>query len=315
MEDFESGDKHASSFVAYVKICLILGDLCEEYQQQQQLAHLRADIKGRLYAWLKALPPEMQYFSSRAQIRETADNFTLRQIFAIYLTTVALLCKADPVTTSVSAVAVLASSFLASLMEGFLARNEFTHLPAIVTFFILAGTTPHLAARKYQSLRPAIELDLQIFEDSLFVQSKKWPTAANAWTSIKALRGKTPGNEATGHMPSIAEPQDLLLFEDFDLESCRTWSHIVCMQNDSQLQDTSYGFTATPRPPPVANTICEVFSDSHQRSMQPLTQQRDSNADNDFPEDELWPDPGSGLTTTLGTWLLAEDSWDQCETS
>lgn len=303
---------------------MIIGDLCEGYQQgRKQLARLGANIKHRLLSWLKELPPDLRYFDSKTQFRETADNFILRQVFAIYLATVTLLSKADPRPVgSVSPVALRASSFLATLLEGFLARDETAHLPAMFTFYTLAAAIPQVAARKYERLRPAIELDLQIFEDALTAHSKKWPSAASRVTTLQTLRAKDPCPPSAGEpTPTITDDQDRLLFKDFDTKACRLWTYI----GDDMPRTRKSGnevaklTSAVEEPSAEAYARLEMLEDTFQAS--PSSSSWDSLPAQDistglpddlgaqWSEDNFWNDPSLDFSDTLGSWLFADDSF------
>ncbi|KAK6384910.1 uncharacterized protein PV06_08990 [Exophiala oligosperma] len=326
IEDFEPGDKHAATFVVYVRLCLIIGDLCEGYQQgRKQLARLGADVKHRLLSWLKDLPPHLRYFDATAQFRETADNFILRQVFAIYLATVTLLSKAEPRPVgSVSPVALRASSFLATLLEGFLARDEAARLPAMFTFYTLAAAIPQVAARKYKRLRPAIELDLQIFEDALTALSTKWPSAASRVTTLRALRAKKPCTCAAGEeTPTLTDVEDRLLFKDFDTKACRLWTYIrddratttrraadevaelasvteneFSTETCARLEMLDYAFQGSP-----SSSSWEALP------AQEISTGLSDDLGSQWPEDNFWNDPSLDFSDTLGSWLFADESF------
>ncbi|KIV96812.1 hypothetical protein PV10_00628 [Exophiala mesophila] len=308
-EDFELHDTTARPFVAYVKICLILGDLCESYQQRQFTPSVGTDIRNRLFWWLKELPSEMQYFSTRTAEKESGNNFVVRQIYAIYLATVSLLCKTELPRESVSPVALIASSYMVYLMEGFLARNEFSRLPAITSFYILAAAIPHLIAHKYEAIREIVHGNMQIFEKSLVAMSKRWPTSISALKQYQILGEKHLNISAPQGLRSISNVQDTLLFEGFDRQRCNLWTSIVeaAVDNGSTMDKQSN----SSQPPATTYTRSSAPPSPGQQFTMGIPANEDI-LDIETLVPTSWRDPTFGISDTMGDWLWPDEIFQPC---
>jgi hypothetical protein len=179
----------------------------------------RDNIRNRLFWWLKELPEEMQYF--RSSTHASFDNRFERQLFAIYFAAVTILYRSDLSGQMVHPVSLVASSFLVSLLENFLARDEVQRLPTMFTFYAVSAAVPQLVATRSVKLKPVAETELVIISQFLLALSKRWPTSAGAQKLFETLRNSEPTIEKPHVSFGTFSGHEQLLFDNFDLSACR----------------------------------------------------------------------------------------------
>ena len=241
--------------------------------------------------------------------KESGNNFVVRQIYAIYLATVSLLCKTESPRESVSPVALIASSYMVYLMEGFLARNEFSRLPAITSFYILAAAIPHLIAHKYEAIREIVHGNMQIFEKSLVAMSKRWPTSISALKQYQILGEKHLNISAPQGLRSISNVQDTLLFEGFDRQRCNLWTSIVETAVDNGL--TMDKQSNSSQPPATTYTRSSAPPSPGQQFAMGIPANEDI-LDIETLVPTSWRDPTFGISDTMGDWLWPDEIFQPC---
>lgn len=224
IQDFGDGEPNADIFVAHVRLCLILGDLCDLYRRREMTPRHSDNIRERLFWWMKTLAPNMQYFSLASSMKPSSDNLMLRQLFVIYFATVTIQYRTDWSTQVVHPVAVIASSFMVSLLEGFLARDELQRLPTMFCFYAISAAVPQFVATNYEHLTVNAEADLQIVQQSLKALSKRWPSSESVLRHFETLRDSRARAGGSRLPPNHSWSDDLLLFENFNPAACRSWS-------------------------------------------------------------------------------------------
>ena len=299
MNDFLRRAQHAALFVAYVEISLILASLCESCQKGQLSNEHKIHTKGSLHRWLQNLPPDLKYLSSRKKPEPSRDNFLTRQLHIIYLAAVSILYCSTSKSQEVSATAILSSSFTVTLLEEFLARDEFQFLTTVFSFYIVSAAVPQIAA--YESLdSPAdIKRNLEIITNSLSSLSLKWPTARAALISLedkeKLLSGRI-GNSRTKIIPP--EEDAIVLFEKFDPDACCHWRQFFA---NTSIQRTRHAN----EDPPILDDLEASFQSSLEAPVGNFAEPLNEDGGIDLPFFSLPSyDPSNGYSDEFGAWVF-----------
>ena len=190
----------------------------------------RKTLESSLYRWTRELPRNLRlsYKLNGSEIYTvSAYNFNARQLHIPYFITLVILGRSTASQGYASSVALLASSFIASIFEVFLARDEIQFLGPIFTFYLLAAGVALGSIRRYSALWTVAQQDLAVLQKSLQELSKRWPSAIGA---MKALHNSI---EATG----VSEDKEIALpaLEWLDPERRTSFSR------DSPQKSASYG--------------------------------------------------------------------------
>ncbi|KFX99473.1 hypothetical protein V490_01776 [Pseudogymnoascus sp. VKM F-3557] len=220
VEDFPVQDSKARLFVAFVSICQLLGDVTQCYRRKSLTPSRRQDLENALYRWIKELPAEFHILQKGRKDPIGSYNFEARQLLVPYFVILVILNR-GPVAGSVpSTVSLVASSFIASIYEEFIARDELRHLGPAFAFYALAAGLSQLSGYRYRSLANAAEENFKIIRLSLELLSKRWGS------SNGALRALPEARKAVLRLPLYSEPpaciptKSLLFFNDFDSSLC-----------------------------------------------------------------------------------------------
>ena len=227
VNDFPRNARHAGFFVAYVDISLILASLCGSCQKGRLSNEQKTQTRNSLHRWIRELPSDLQYLSCREKPEPSHENFLARQLHIIYLAAVSILYCSTSEAQEVSATAVASSSFIATLLEEFIVRDEFRFLTAVFSFYIVSAAVPQIAAYWSVDFHADVKQNLEIITGSLSALSLKWPTARAAVAALghreKHSSGRTGDSE-----PKILLPDDEAreLLEGFDPGACCHWKQV-----------------------------------------------------------------------------------------
>lgn len=227
VNDFPKDARHPAHFVAYVEISLILASLCGSCQKGQISNDQKFQKRSSLHRWLRELPPDLRYLSGQTKPEPSLQNFPSRQLHAIYLAVVSILYCSTSNSQELSATAIVSSSFMVTLLEEFLIRDEFRFLPATFAFYIVSAAVPQIAAYWSLDCHADIKRNLEIIKSSLSSLSLKWPTAKAAVTALED-REKLSSQRTEDSQTKIISSDEgaSVLFEGFDPGSCCHWKQL-----------------------------------------------------------------------------------------
>jgi hypothetical protein len=225
VEDFAVSDLHASLFIAYSSICKQMGDIAEA-QRRRSLTHShRQRLEDALFRWLKELPPQLRITHSHNGTWSAAPySSEARQLVVPYFTSLMLLYRSSEVHDPGSTICLVASSYILTIFEEFLSRDQLRYLGPVFTFYALAAGLVQLAAYRYESLQSIAEHEFNVVKVALEELGKRWGSADGA------LRGLTRARDAIRQQPRIpGRPPPLssamtVFFTDFGPELCRLWN-------------------------------------------------------------------------------------------
>jgi hypothetical protein len=273
LEDFPDSRAQGELFIPYVEICILLGDLTECRSRKHMPRSEKLYLESAFYRWIKTLPETLRL--SHAPNRSNAfkastSNFNARQLHLPYLITLAIMARSmtsyppkqessfTSTPTTISPVAILASSFVAGIFEEFLARDELQYLGPIFTFYLLASGIALLSTRRDPTLWRIAQQDLEVLQNSLQELSKRWPSAIGALRGLRnmidrvASGARLSSNASTGNgmstIPQLSAEQQILL-EDCPRDLCRLWPYFSTSRNPQQQQHhAASGLNPDPSP-------------------------------------------------------------------
>ncbi|KIW10806.1 hypothetical protein PV08_10105 [Exophiala spinifera] len=312
VQDFAAGDANAEFFTVHVRLCLILADLCELYRRQEMTTERNDAIRDRLLWWLRSLPRGKQT-CNLTTAATPSDNFMWRQLLVIYFAVVTILYRADWPGQRIRSQSVIASSFLANLLECFLARDEVQRLPTMFCFYAMCAAIPLIVATKIRKLKTGAERDLAIIQQALEELAARWPSSSGALKHFQVLRHSKIDTTGSPNSLMIVRPEDLLLFEPFDSSACRSWSlvtnnvgeeeivHGVELEKESQETSSQNMSRSAGMQYGLDETVALHFPGSPSGPQQ-LTP--------DSPSDPLSLGACPNYADPVGEWLLFDDlSW------
>ncbi|KAL6241840.1 hypothetical protein RBB50_011373 [Rhinocladiella similis] len=240
----------------------------------------------------------------------SSDNLMWRQLFVIYFAVVAILNRTDWPGQRMHSQSVIASSFLAHLLECFLARDEVQRLPTMFCFYAMCAAIPLIVATKIRKLKTGAERDLAIVQQALVELAARWPSSNGVLKHFQILRHSKVDITGSPNSPMIVRPGNLLLFEPFDSLACGSWSSLTSHDGDEEIVrgvelETETQTTSTERMPRPASvqygldeTVTPRFPGLPSWPQQPIP---------DSISDPLSP---SAYADPVGEWLLLDDlSW------
>jgi hypothetical protein len=201
----------------------------------------RKNLESSLYRWTRELPRNLRlsYKLNGSEIYTvSAYNFNARQLHIPYFITLVILGRSTASQGYASSVALLASSFIASIFEVFLARDEIQFLGPIFTFYLLAAGVALGSIRRYSALWTVAQQDLAVLQNSLQELSKRWPSAIGAMKALhNSIEATTVSEDKEIALPALEwlDPERRLLFEGFSAEICRLWRPLEQQVNGYQI--------------------------------------------------------------------------------
>ncbi|CAI6337993.1 unnamed protein product [Periconia digitata] len=226
--DFNGASAPADLFAAYVDISCILGDLTQSYLRKHGLQEHKKSLEDRLFRWIRTLPPHLQLYKTQDTQSSTPYDFETRQLHIQYFTVLVILNRPTDPKFSPSTASLLASSYIAGIFEGFLARDELQFLGPIFTFYCLTAGMSQLSCYRYSGLLDTAEKNLSIVRRALEELGKRWPSAVGSLRHLMDVREKilqrpTLDRRFPDSNMSVATAH---FFHAFPQELCRMWGPI-----------------------------------------------------------------------------------------
>jgi hypothetical protein len=235
VRDFEGDLTSFHLFSAYVGISMILGELTQCFLQKGQFCERRSGIGDRAFRWMKTLPETLQLCYPQNSRPLRAYSFEARQLHVQYFTTIIILNKTVPPSTTPSTASLLAASFVAGIFEDFLVRDELRYLGPIFTFYLLAAGVCLLSSYRYAGLWHLAEQDLQIIIKSQEELGKRWPSAIGSLKRITDVRDKVTKSQRSTYFPeNNLTPEQMQFFDVFGAVLCRSWDVLYHNSNTQQ---------------------------------------------------------------------------------
>lgn len=222
LSDFDASTSNADSFIAYVSICRLIGDIAQAQRRNLALEGYQEQSEVALRSWVRELPPAFRLFH---QHRVAPYNFQARQMFVPYLISIILLQR--PFSTEqapVSSASLLASSLVAGIFEDFASRDQLRYLGPAFTFYALAAGLMQLIGCRYEALRPASEDCHRVVRISLQQMGQRYGSAHSALRALTKARDYIMTQPIIEKTPEPPSPSTWELLECFGQDLCNQWS-------------------------------------------------------------------------------------------
>ncbi|ORY05580.1 hypothetical protein BCR34DRAFT_44518 [Clohesyomyces aquaticus] len=310
--DFEGMIAPANLFSTYVGISCILGDLTQSYLRKHGLQEHKKSLEDRLFRWLKTLPDNLQLCRPIDGRPLKQYSFEARQLHVQYFIVLVILNRPSESKNVPSTESLLASSYVASIFEDFMARDELRYLGPIFTFYCLTAGMAQLSCYRYTGLVDTAEENLAIMGRALEELSKRWPSAVGSLKHLMDVREKVLQRPSLGQFPDVNLPNTTLqFFTDFGPDLCRMWHPIhqrlphntTIAPRELETAGILQGLR-TPAAPPLDLDLGSSSTAQHQM----LGNQVASGAGSLEPtllQPQEWFGPYGGI----GNWLMVD--WDQ----
>ncbi|KAK5048581.1 hypothetical protein LTR84_005672 [Exophiala bonariae] len=231
IKDFPAGSPDAKLFTSFCHICQLLGDITQYRRRKSFTASKRQKFENALYRWIKELPSELRLFkpttpttSTTAHINSLAPySFKNRQVAIVYFVILIILHRRDEPSTPSSTPSLLASSFISSIFEEFLSRDELRYLGPVFAFYALAAGLAQMSGYRYAALEAAAEHEFNVISMCLASLSDRWGSAAEAMRSLQAARKAAMRLPKLQREPAGVEDDVYPYFNDFGPDLCRQW--------------------------------------------------------------------------------------------
>ncbi len=228
IEDFPTSTSAGQLFIAYVKICIILGDFTKFSLRSQKSSDQQCNIRNALYRWIKTLPDSLRLCHSDATHSLKPYTFEVRQLHVLYFATLTILDRPLTLEKPPPTAAILASSFVAGLFEDFLARDELRLLGPIFTFYLLAAAITQLSSYRYTGLWQYARENLRVIATAQEELTKRWPSALGSVRTYNRIRNLAMTQRRLDGFPeNNLTTEQAAFFDDFGSELCREWN-VLC---------------------------------------------------------------------------------------
>jgi hypothetical protein len=185
VDDFEDpGNRKASIFVEYVKICRILGDLCQVLTRYGRINQAeRNDFSWRLKEYLTGLP-------ERFMVVNKGYDFELAQLHVPILSTISILHRPRSVfnLTPANAASIVAGNLSFRLLQSIELRGQTKLLSSAFAWHLMATSIPHLSALRVADLKADASHALDELERVFATLGKVRAAAAQNLRNVRAIR-------------------------------------------------------------------------------------------------------------------------------
>lgn len=321
VEDFAAPDFHAHLFIAYVSISRHMGDITEAHRRKALSDSSRKQrLEDALFRWLKELPSFLQIVhkqrvdsgNARTNWTVASYSFEARQLAIHYFVSLILLHRTSSPQTSVPTVCLMASSYVANILEEFVSRDQLRYLGPVFAFYALAAGLVQLTVFRHEHLQSMAEHELNVIQVALQELGKRWGSAHGALRALVRAKDAVRQQERISRPPALLSPSESILFTDFGPELCRLWYVGFLSSQNATISpvhvgefrsqaEASWGPTAM-----SAHALVSLAQDSRTTTtVPPVAQAEDPENGQGLGIDDLGPyeDP---LTLAEGSWLFED---------
>lgn len=229
--DFAAPTFHAHLFVAYVSISRQMGDIAESQRRKTlQVGSTKQLLENTLVRWLIELPPCLRIVKKQLNEEGAAIdwvlapyNFESRQLMVSYFTSLILLHKSSASPADVPTVSLMASSYMVSIFEEFLSRDQLQYLGPVFAFYALAAGLVHIVGFRHESLQSVAAQEFNVIQVALQELGKRWGSAQGALRALNRARKAVQRQPCVQDHPSPLAQSDASFFTDFGPELCSIW--------------------------------------------------------------------------------------------
>lgn len=224
ISDFAECGVKPTCFIQYVSICIILGDIAEEYLRKASNHSKQYSLESQLCSWITDLPEELKLYANKPTRRLNPYNFEIRQLHVIYLAALVIMNHPRDHNDPPKTVAILASSLIVGIFDEFLIRDEIRYLGPVFTFHLLAASLTQLRCHYFEELRKSASANLEIVCRAQTELGKKWPSAAGSQRVYSKIRDRIMGQKITPcSFEGKISNKSRVLLKDYGEELSNQW--------------------------------------------------------------------------------------------
>lgn len=207
---------------------MLLGDCTQSYLRHHLTPTKRQDLRNALYCWVNELPNQLRLCSPASDGDQNTYDMRIHCLHVVYFVTLTILYRHQPGQVDSATINAVASSFLASIYEDFLARDEFRFMPPTYKFYLFAVGMAQVQTQSLLSPRSeTLEKEFDIVKGSLEALAVRWPSARK---SIQVLQNLSTSASAPGQFSTLpplpTHHEAYSLFKPFARNTCRMW-HLI----------------------------------------------------------------------------------------
>jgi len=288
------GDGHL--FVAYTKICCILGDLSEICSRGTMTWMKRQELERLLHEWPSQIPEHLR-FPDRALNTEVyvslQTQLNLRQLHLPYLLSLAIIGR-SLTNETISTQPMIAASFVAGIFRDFLARDEIKHLAPIFSRYCIASGFFLALLQPMTDLWSMCQPDMDVLRRALQELGERWKSARaglRALDHFVTLREK----QSPRSLPRLMwlTNDQISFFNCLPREYCHIWDCLQrhCTSETAIPQHTNGNMIST------TDRGTNDGADQRPSADDTLSDERWAFTDVDF-EEFMWTNAGDWIPTT-----------------
>ena len=256
IDDFDIPDINALAFIEFVKIMDILADISEHKNRRQVDDQYKQDTCAKLKSWINSLPECLKLYDSLGN--RNLFHFAVIQLHIIYFTAVSFLhiIRVNAHNAPIAYTpAMVASSFVAKLMDEMIAREEVDILPPYFNWMSMIAVIPQVFLLRKNVMVESCKEEIEVFRTVVAKRVGKWKSAKytedNMTRMINTLQEAPPCDEYLAELDKQRSDVSTCCFSDMQLlfpfpdDACSKMQLLqVLPDNSNQFLEQALSFTA-----------------------------------------------------------------------
>lgn len=208
-----------------------MGDIAEAQRRSSlQGRSVKQQLENTLFRWLTELPPSLRIVKKQHNDEGLATGWTLapynfeaRQLMVPYFVSLILLHRSSTAPADVPTVSLMASSYVVSILEEFLSRDQLRYLGPVFAFYALAAGLVHIVGFRHESLQSVAAQEFNVIQVALEELGKRWGSAQGALRALNRAKKAMQRQPFVPEPPSPLDSSDASFFTDFGPDLCSIW--------------------------------------------------------------------------------------------
>lgn len=191
---------------------------------------MKRNLENSLIRWITELPPVLRIVHKQYNDEGIPEswslapyNFEARQLIVPYFVSLILLYRSPSAPADVPTVSLMASSYVVSILEEFLARDQLRFLGPVFAFYALAAGLVHIVGFRHESLQVIATHEFNVIQVALEELGKRWGSAQGALRALNRAKKAMQQQSFLADPPSPLASNDESFFTNFGPEMCSIW--------------------------------------------------------------------------------------------
>lgn len=238
VKDFDAADEDALTFMNFVRITTILGDLSQACLRGGLSHRQRLEFEVQLQDWLQQLPAAF-HLHDRSSRRSTPYTFRSRQLHVPYFVSLVILFRQKTPEKCPPGVSVVAASFISGIFEEYLDWGDIAFVSAPSIFYLLVASLVQASSNRFPVLATHRAKEKSITKNAITELKKRFHTAYGADRVIRSV------TKVTSHVPSQAidlelDPHQHRLIDFFGPDLCLQWDNVLSATTTTSVRDSEW---------------------------------------------------------------------------